>query len=224
MRSSNTFWSWKTSITGMPFFPAKSTFRKPLQREWTRYCSPHPLPRQGGHHRTLELYYKMNLQVRTKDGDGQTMRTWNLHKSSRNTFHVTISHPPPRPCLDSSSPSTVLIHWPSMSRALVCAEHSACCYSNSAHSSKDPASCSCFSPLSALQTQALTLSTNWSWIAICKSVKLISILLCVKAPNSYQERKIPWKQNLSLHFRFSILSMWEIHKPYCLGHVGGLEK
>lgn len=186
MRYSNTFWLWKTSITSMPFFYAKSTFRKPLPREWTKYGSPHPLPLPRRDATGLQsfvirwIYMAGQRMVRVRLWGPETC-TW-----APNTFHVAISHPPHWQCLDSSS---LLIHWPSVSRALVCAEHIACCYSSSARRSSAPGSLVLLlSPL-ALQTQALTLSTNWRSTALCKSVKLILILLCVKAPTSYQERK-----------------------------------
>ena len=141
MRSSNTFWSWKDFNNQYAFLSRQVHFQKTTTERTDKiWQPPSTASAKEGRHRTLEFYYKMNLQDRAKDGDGQTVRTWNLHESSQNTFHVTISHLPPRPCLDSSSPSTVLIHWPSMSRALVYAEHSACCYSNSARSSTAPGS------------------------------------------------------------------------------------
>lgn len=64
------------------------------------------------------------------------------------------------------------------------------------------------------------LTTNQHLAVICNLCKTFMCLGPVFPPRS----QIPWRQNLFLPCGFGTLFSWELHKPYCFGHVGHLDK
>lgn len=114
---------------------------------------------------------------------------WSVHESFLHSLHVTINRFPRWQYPAPSSPSTYSLSWflvkheplsvPGTALTIAAAKPGAPL--TSAHWP--------YFSVSSAQTQALMLSTNQSLTAIRTSVKLILILLCVKALDSYQERK-----------------------------------
>lgn len=123
-----------------------------------------------------------------------------------------------------------LKHWLNMNKALVYVKHCACnpewpglpalCMSSPTSDHSGP-----FSPLSAPHRPTLCCSlpiSTWWWLAsLCKTDYNSFMWL---GPIFPPRRQIPWRQNPFLPFRFNTLLSWELHKPYCFGHVGCPDK
>lgn len=121
-------------------------------------------------------------------------------------------------------PMLWLKNWSNTNEASVCVRH--CAYDpgglgpSSVHVVTDLHSLGPFPPLWALHRSMLhctLLTGTWWWfVSLCKT----NYNFYVSRPMFPSRRQIPWRQYLFLLYRFSTRLTWELHKPYCFGHVG----